>query len=157
MPRSAAPLVALLLLAVPGCLDPQDRRPGLRLSGPVAEELPDDWSFTDEHGEIHLEVSTPYLLPHSVTIVCTQVAGRLYVGARDPEEKRWPGYVADDPEVRLEIGERIYEVRLEPVEDPTVLEAVYRSYARKYGWQVQPPEERPPWRIFRVRPRDQSA
>lgn len=150
------PLAFLLLLALAiGCVDPKDRRPGLRLSGEVVTEAVEDWSFTDPHGEIFVETRTWYGIPHSVTIVCASLDGRLYIGARRPREKRWVAYVARDPNVRLEIADRIYDGRLERVEDPGEYEAVYRAFARKYGRGIAPPSERPERWYFRVLPRKQ--
>jgi hypothetical protein len=140
-------LVSLLAM---GCLDPVDRRPGLRLSGDVASDPVGDWSFTDAIPEIYIETRTPYLIPHSVTIVCASLDGLLYVGARNPAQKRWVANVARDPNVRLKIAGRIYERRLERLEDPVQLEAVYRAYAKKYGRTVVPPDERPERWYFRV-------
>lgn len=141
--------IALAIAGV-GCSDPQDRRPGLRLAGEVAAEIPSDWSFTNEHREIAIEVSTPYLLPHSVTIWCAEADGRLFVGARDPETKRWPRWVDRDPEVRIRIGERIFEVRLVPVDDPGGVARIRSAYARKYDLPDPPPEEGPPIRYWSV-------
>ncbi len=145
-----APIVGLLLLLVLGCVDPQDRRPGLWLSGESVSEPVEDWSFTRAHREIFIETRTPYWIPHSVTIVCVDLDGRLYVGARRPTEKRWVAYVARDPRVRLAIGGRLYERRLEKVEDPRDREAIYRAYAEKYGWERVPPQQRPEMWYFRV-------
>ena len=77
-------LVSLLALVAMACVDPQDRRPGLRLSGKVVDAPVDDWSFTRDHREIYVETRPPWLVPHSVTIVCTSLDGRLYIGARNP-------------------------------------------------------------------------
>jgi hypothetical protein len=113
-------LVPILGIAACGflaCVDPADRRPGTWLSGdPVAGPV-SDWSFTDEHPEIFIQVSTPYLIPHSVTVVCATLNGGLIVGARDPDTKRWPSDIENDSEVRLKIGDRIFEQRLELVEE----------------------------------------
>jgi len=128
--RPVMTLICVLLMV--GC-EPQDRRPGLWLSGEVQESLPDDWSFTDAHAEIHLQVATPYLLPHAVTIWCAEADGHLYVGASAPETKRWPGWVDDDPDVRLEIADRIYPVRLEPVRETAEIERLAAAYAKKYN------------------------
>jgi len=149
----AAALAACLALAVGGCFGPDDRRPGFALPGEVAERVPDDWRFTDAHPEIAIEVSPPYWIPHSVTIWCAQVDGDLYVAARNPEEKRWPGWVEDDPRVRLGIGDTVYEVRLERLEDEVRLARVRAAYAAKYDLPPTPPEERPPMRYWAVRPR----
>jgi hypothetical protein len=151
--RSRTPALALLLplaAVAAGCVDPSDRRPGTWLSGEVVTQPVDDWSFSDAHAEIRIETRTPWWIRHSVTIVCASRDGRLYVGARDPEGKRWVANVARDPRVRLEIGERLYEGRLVPVEDPARREEVYAAYAAKYAWPATPPEERPPLRLWEV-------
>jgi hypothetical protein len=108
-----------------------------------------DWSFTDAHREIWIETRTSYLLPHSVTIVCAAGKGKFYVGARDPEGKRWVGNVERDPNVRLQIGERIYEVRLAPLEGDAA-EAAYLAYAAKYDRVILAPDERPNVRYWEV-------
>ncbi len=135
-----------------GCFGPQDMRPGLRLPGEVAP-APSDWSFTNDHPEIAIEVRTPYFLPHSVTIVCSEIDGNLYVGAQDPESKRWPGWVDDDPEVRLGIGDRVYEVELVPIWDAAQIALIRQASAAKYGTKYGGPEGGPPIRKWLVRPR----
>lgn len=130
-PLTLAPWLLCLLLLLAGC-EPSDRRPGLWLGGEVQAALPEDWSFTDAHKEIFVEVAAPYGLPHSVTVWCAQVDGALYLGARAPETKRWPGWVDADPAVRIEIDDRIYPVRLVALEDPEQIAEVAAAYAAKY-------------------------
>ena len=143
-------LACAALLAV-GCIDPQDRRPGLWLSGEVVAGPVDDWSFTDGHPEIHLQVSTPYLIPHSITIVCSSDGANLYVGARDPDTKRWVKWVAANPDVRLGIGGKLYDRRLVPVDDEAQREAIYRAYSAKYRrGELVPRSERPRVQYYRV-------
>ena len=144
--RLVAPLLVLLSAA---CIDPADRRPGLRLSGEVAESG-GDWAFTDAHREIWIETRTPWLIPHSVTIVCAATDGRFFVGARNPDGKRWVRNVDRDPEVRLEIDGRIYEQRLVSLEEPADLAVAYAAYAAKYGWPETPAADSPPFRFFEV-------
>jgi hypothetical protein len=139
-------LAALFMTA---CLDPADQRPGLRLSGEVVETPVVDWSFTDAHSEIWIETRTSYLLPHSVTIVCAAGDRKFYVGARDPEHKRWVGNVERDANVRLQIGESIYEMRLVPLEGDAA-EAAYLAYAAKYNREILPPDKRPNVRYWEV-------
>ncbi len=149
--------VALAVLLAAGCVDPEGRRPGLRLAGEVVSGPVDDWSFTDDHKQIFLETRTPYLLPHSMTIYCAALDGRLYIGARRPAEKRWVDYVERDPRVRLAVAGEIYERRLERVEDPAEREAIFRAYAANYGWDPVPEPDRPEVRYFRVIERDPPA
>ena len=152
--RSAIVLVVLTLSA---CIDPSDRRPGTHLTGDVVAELPSDWSFTDAHKEIAIEVATPYVIPHSVTIWCAALDGALYVGARDPDAKRWPAWVDDDPNVRLGIDGSVYEVALAPLDeqaDAATLARLRAVYAAKYALPAVPPDAPagaiPPTRYWRV-------
>ena len=142
-----------LACALAGCIDPSDRRPGLRLGGEVVSDLPDDWTWSNEFREIAVEVSTPYLLPHSVTVWCAASEKGLFLGARNPDDKNWPGWVTDDPDVRLKIGERVYEVRLAVIDDPAGLREVQRAYTAKYDLPARAPGEGPPMRYWRVVPR----
>ncbi len=148
-----AMLAIALAASLTGCIDPKDQRPGLRLSGELVSELPADWSFANEYPEIAIEVSPPYLVPHSVTIWSAVAGSRLYVGARDPDTKRWPGWVARDPNVRLKIGEQIYEAELSVLDDPTEIAKVRSAYTAKYDLPDPPPEGAPPLRYWRVEPR----
>ena len=128
------------------------------LPGEVAP-LPSDWSFTNDHPEIAIEVSTPYFLPHSVTIVCVELDGALYVGARDPESKRWPAWADDDPEVRLGIGNFVYEVVLDLIEEDAQIALIRQAGATKYKLVYNPPpfSERSLIRYWQVQPRSGSA
>ncbi len=153
MKATSAGWIAIAAAAVlVGCWSPADSRPGLHLAGDVATP-PSDWSFTRQYPEIALEVHTPYLVSHSVTIWCAAVGGQLYVGARAPETKRWPGYVDRDADVRLGIGEKIYEVRLTPLDDRDRIAQVRAAYASKYELPDPPPAASPPVRYWTVDPR----
>ena len=151
--RTTLGIVIVIAIALAGCFSPEDRRPGLHLRGEVVATLPSDWGFTNDHKEIEIEVHAPYLLPHSVTIWCAELEGELYVGARDPETKRWPGWADRDPKVRLRIGSQLFEVRLAPLEDANRVARVRQAYAAKYGLPSTPAGEGPPIRYWRVEPR----
>lgn len=135
-----------------GCIAPSDQRPGLWLSGEVAE-FPSDWSFSDAHKEVALEIRAPYLLAHSVTIWCVSVEGNLYIAARDPDTKNWPGWVERENEVRLDVGGTLYEARLTRVDGEEVLAPVQRAYTMKYELPEPGDEGAPPMRYWRVGPR----
>ena len=108
---------ACFVLLLAGC-GPHDTRAGILLGG-VDTPVPADWRFTDDDKEIAVQVHTPYLIPHAVTIWCAQVDGQLYVGASAPKTKHWPGWVDKNPDVHLRIGDKAYAVRLVPLDDPT--------------------------------------
>jgi hypothetical protein len=161
--RALRTVVAMLaLLAVAGC-EPKDRRPGLWLSGEVATEPVADWSWSDAHPEIFLETRTWYGIPHSVTVVCASDGARLYVpslyrdGGGWPDAKRWNRNVARDPNVRLEIGGRLYERKAALVTDDAERERALAAFARKYPFWAElvakPLAERPALAIVRMDPR----
>ena len=143
MTRFALAMGVLLLL---GACEPQEQRPGLWLRGPV-QPYPEDWSFTDEHLQIAIQVTAPYFLPHSVTINCGTYDGNLYVSSFRPETKNWPAWVGDDPNVVLKIGENTYEVRLSRVEDPITIANVLAAYGSKYRIRGDTPTSIRFWRV----------
>ncbi|MGI9592609.1 MAG: hypothetical protein ACR2P8_14655 [Myxococcota bacterium] len=148
--RSAETALLLSLLCTAGCFEPADRRPGTWLSGELVTEPSGDWSFSDAQREILIETRTAYWIPHSVTIVCAADGDKLYVGARNPDGKRWVANVDRDPNVRLKIGDRLFEGRLVPLDSEAAQAGARAAYGRKYGRPDKPPEEPPPMRYWQV-------
>ena len=148
-----ASLAILMVGGLVACIDPKDQRPGLRLRGEVTSEIPADWSTSNAYKEIAIEIPTPYGVPHSVTIWCAVAEEELYVAARNPEAKRWPGWVERNPNVRLRIGEQIYEAKLSVIDEAQQIAKVRRAYAAKYDLPDPPPDGGPPMRYWRVEPR----
>jgi hypothetical protein len=155
-------LAALLVVFASGCVDPKDRRPGLRLSGEVVNEPISDWSFANEFQQIYLETRTWYQIPHSVTTVCAGLGEKLYVpsiyyGGGEWPDKYWNSNVSSDPRVRLEMDGKIYEREAVVVEDPAEFQAAVRALAAKYPlWQemlAKPESERPDMSLVRMDPR----
>jgi hypothetical protein len=126
-----------------------------------------DFSFVEGVPEIFLETRTWYGVPHSVTVVCVAVGGRLYVPSvyrergEFPDERFWHRNVARDPRVRLEIAGRIYEREAVLVRDPAEWSAVLDAFARSSPfWKrlaEQPEAERPKLYFLRMDPREDSA
>jgi hypothetical protein len=142
-------LVLLATLVSVAC-QPRDERPGLWLSGEPAEDKVADWSFTDEIQEVFIETRPWYGIPHSTTIWCATLDGALYVGSYGDETKSWERNIERDPEARLSIGGRIYDVSLVPVTDDERIRALDAAYASKYDMVEVFGEEVPDWRYYRV-------
>ena len=148
-------VAALIVLRVVG-LDPRERWPGLWLEGEVVSTLPADWSFTDTYQTVFLQTRSWYGLPHSVTVTCTALDGRLYLtsvyppGLEFPRSRLWNRNVARDPHVRLKIGTRVYDARLVPVTDGAEQDAVLAAKAKKYP--RLPAADRSRVHVFRVEP-----
>ena len=135
-----------------GC-EPENRTPGLWLSGEHVETFPDDWSFSNDFREIAIEVGTPYFVPHSVTIWCVEVNGDLFLAAAAADTKNWPGWVDDDPEVVLKIGEKVYQTNLVPMENSAEIDRVRVAYVAKYNLEEGSPFQ-PGTKYWRVMPPD---
>jgi hypothetical protein len=139
MPKIVVFMMCAILIALTvGCsLDPSDARPGLGLSGPVQEQVVDDWSFTEDAYEIFIETSTSYWLPHSVTAWCVTVGSELYVAADDADNKAWVVNVARDPNVRLKIKDKVYELKLVVVDDDATIASIDSGFVQKYEYDEE--------------------
>ena len=138
--RRLARCFAILMTAiVVAACEPNGPKPGQWLRGNVVEPLPQNWAFTDDYQEVYVEVSTPYFIPHSATIWCAHVDGKLFIGARDPDSKNWPGWMNKNRDIRLKIGDKLYDVTAADFSDDQTLAAVRLAYIEKYN--LPPPAE----------------
>lgn len=151
----------ILLSVLTAACEPVDRRPGTWLSGDVVE-IPGDWSVTATEMEIFVETSPWWGVPHSVTTVVAASGEHLYVpsiyeqAAVFPGTKRWNKNIAADPDVRLKIGELLYELKAVPVLDPAEFDVGFRALADKYPfWRtaLEDKSKRPHFAIIRMEPR----
>ncbi len=143
-------VVAVLVVAYVAAMvmpyEPDERRPGTRLGGPLAAEQNTDWSFRSPgRKQIHVETATWYGIPHSVTTTSWVDGGALYVPCNTCATKRWPKNVARDPDVRLKIDGEVYERRAVRITDDEERQRLLR---------VLGATETPPHRwVFRMDPR----
>lgn len=112
--------VYVALIIIP--FDPEERRPGLGLSGDLAAAQDTDWSFLQGRTQAWLEMHTWYLIPHSITVSAWADDGTLYVGCSRCDTKVWPNHVARDDRVRLKIGDDLYMRRAVRITDPAELQ-----------------------------------
>jgi hypothetical protein len=157
MKRVALVAVMIVLAAC----EPQDRRPGTWLSGEVAPP-PADWAFVNDQQEVFLETHPWYGIPHSVTVVIAEADGAVFVpsiyaeDAPFPGTKRWNANIAANPEVRLKVGDALYEMTARNAADEAEWQAGLDALAAKYNyWRKlkDDPNERPPFAIIRLEPR----
>lgn len=111
--------------------------PGLWLKGEPVTTPVTDWSFTDKIQQIKIQTQTPFLLPHSVTIWCAVYNGGLYVTSNP--SRLWVQDVMRDPNVRLKIGDQVFDRTLSIINDPAEKAAVLQAKGKKYPqWKVSP-------------------
>ncbi|MCS5637269.1 MAG: DUF2255 family protein [Myxococcota bacterium] len=147
-PPSGTILVGLLAFLV-GC-QPVDERPGTWLRGEPFTAPVQDWSFTDEIEEIFIETRPWYGLPHSTTIWCVTRQGKLYIGSYGEEEKAWEKAIARDSGARLQVGDRVHPVVIEPVRDPRLSRELDLQYETKYDMEAVFGDDVPAWRYYGV-------
>ena len=144
-------LVSVALLAC-GPLGPL---PGGELDGEPSSSAPVDWSFSQAHETVQLEVR-PHD-PYSVNVWCVATRGKLYVGAGQGESSFWARALLEEPEARLRIGTTLYDVIATRVTDTAEIEAFLDGLAKKYeisdaqlsDFQT-PSDERPSAVLFRL-------
>lgn len=121
-----------LLLLAAACLGngPCSLFPGGELEGRVTEP-PQSWEFLGGGTQCDFEVNPES--PTSVYIDCYTYDGQLYVHshrwARTPRlwGEAWATAAGRDPEVRLRVHGKIYELRAERVTDESLRERVLAS------------------------------
>ena len=136
-------LFTILSLLIVG-YEPQDRNPGLWLTGELATEPVADWSFTEQHEEIFVQTRSPWLIPHSVTTYCATYNDSFYLfsayygGGDFPDLRRWNKNVVRDPRVRLKIGDQLFDQRVSYIDDESIRMPVHQAFVDKYPQWASP-------------------
>ena len=129
-------ILALVVLSITG-LDARQRRAGLWLKGDVAS-FPADWSFADKYQTIMVETHPWYLIPHSVNIFFVTYKGNLYLhadydpGGKFPSGKSWTAAIARNPNVRLKLGDQVFDCKAGLVTDQPAADALFEVTRKKY-------------------------
>ena len=144
MLRLGALFLALFAL---GC-GPVWMFPGGELSGTV-EPAPTDWSFSDSVDTVQLETRPGD--PYSVNIWGAAVGERFYVGAGEATST-WAEGIAANPNVRLRIGSRLFELRAVRIDDDAEIDGFLAALKRKYDFEPDP-DQRGEATVFRLDPR----
>jgi len=140
--------LALALLFALAC-GPIVMIPGGELSG-EERTAPTDWSFTDEFEVVQLETRTDD--PYSVNVWGVGVGTDFYIASGGGGEAAWARHIADDPRVRLKVGEAIYPLRAARTDDEAELDRFLVAAKRKYDFEPDA-EQRAEAVLFRLAPR----
>jgi hypothetical protein len=119
--------LASLLLAA-GC-GPLLVIPGGPLDGTPAA-APADWSFIDEIDTVQLETRPED--PYSVNIWAVGMGPFLYLHA-GTNRANWVEHIEANADVRIRVGDALYELRASRVEDADEFARFSDAYEAKYG------------------------
>lgn len=127
--RARAILPTLLSLLLAACGGPFVLLPGGPLEGEAAA-VPGDWTFTEAVDTVQLETlpSDPY----SVNIWVIALDQHLYVHA-GTNRSTWVENMETDPNVRMQIEDRVYELAASRVESQDRFDRFADAYEEKYG------------------------
>jgi len=128
MQTSTTILCGLLLLSI-GCGGPLVMIPGGKLSGTV-QPVPSDWAFSDEFEDVQLETRPSN--PYSVNIWGVADGDRFYIASGRGLESTWAKHIEADSNVRLRIGEQLYELRAVRTDDPQDRVRFLAAVKKKY-------------------------
>jgi hypothetical protein len=122
------------MVGVLGC-EPVGPIAGGALQG-QATEVPDAW---DEAREIKtFQMETRADDPYSVNLWGVVVDDGLYVASGEGGGATWVEYLADDPEVRLRMSGKLFELRAVRVDEAQEMQAVRLRYIEKYDIEDDP-------------------
>ena len=144
---SVLSVVAVFAMGSLGC-GPLVMIPGGQLDGTV-KSAPPDWSFTDAHEVVQLE-TMPGSDPYSVNIWGVSMGPYFYVAGAT--KSGWVSRAASDPEVRLRVGEDVYELRAVQVDDEGEIDRLKVRYLEKYDHEIDD-EQRATATVFRLEAR----
>jgi len=103
--------------------------PGGALEG-MSEPTPTDWAWTDEVSTIQLETNPDD--PYSVNIWVIASGAKLYVHA-GTNRATWIENMEANPDVRVQIEDKIFELVASRVEDQAEFDAFSNGYEKKYS------------------------
>lgn len=152
-PSVAFAVSALAVLVLLGC-GPIGPIPGGALSGEEGAADVSDWSFADEVETAQLETRPED--PHSVNCWFAAVGEDLYVptsmilGPKKPELRSWVAHVAEDPRVRIRLGDAVFDREMVRVDAGPEFDAARVALEARYKIAVEDRDpEREIW-IYRL-------
>ena len=137
-----------LCLILSACDGPMGFMAGGELRGTVAEP-PETWQLASDGGFAELETRPND--PYSINLAYVQLNGELYIYAGDTRTN-WVQHIEQDSRVRLKVGEMIYPVQAERVNDRAELVAFAAEWASRSMFQRDPMQFEEVW-LYRLKAR----
>lgn len=128
---AAALAVAAVAVAARFSDGPIGPFPGGALSGTVDPDPNPDWRAAGTTVELEIRPHDPW----SLRTYAIPYGRELYVPSFQAERRRWVPVALADPRVRVRLGDRLYERRLERVEDAATRARLVELMAQLHGWR----------------------
>lgn len=115
-----------LVVLLAGCGgEPLWMIPGGKLAGEVSEPPP-QWNVPDV-----IQVETRPGDPYSINIWAVGIGSDLYI-ATSGDGTNWSGYLSDEPNVHVRVGDKLHALTAVTVTDPDERARVSAAYVSKY-------------------------
>ncbi len=140
--RISIRFLVITLSAMLASCGPLGPMPGGELNGELALDTPGDWSFSNAHKTIQLEVRPSD--PYSVNLWCVASNGNLYVGAGQGASSAWARALLEDGRARVRIDTTLYAVVAQRVMAPDEIQTYLKALGAKYeSSQAHPADFQP--------------
>jgi hypothetical protein len=144
------PTTLVLACVIVGC-GPIAILPGGKLSG-APEPPPTNWGFSDPIDTVQLETRPDD--PYSVNIWGVGIGEHFYVAAGDASST-WVQGIAENPDVRLKIGDSLFELRAVRTDSEAEIDAFLIALKKKYDFDPEP-DQRSEATVFRLEARSSA-
>ena len=118
--------IAILGTLLVSCNEPLSMIPGGKLAGDTLA-APVAWTDVPETIQVETRPSDPY----SINIWGVGIEQNLYI-ATGPDGTTWSVFIEDNPDVRVRMGNSVYELLAMSVTDSTERSVVTSAYVDKY-------------------------
>jgi len=112
--------------------------PGGQLRGMLVSTEVGDWGFTDESEFVEIETRPDR--PYSVQVYGVGSGNAFYIASQgwrgalgSANRARWISHLAEDPRIRLLVGDALYELEAVRVDEESEIERVRQLFLKKYG------------------------
>lgn len=123
--------------------------PGGAFVGPVDPDPDPDWSNLEEVIELEIRPEKPW----SLSVWNAVIDGELYVPSAQGARRRWTSVALADPRVRVRTNGKIYERRIELVEDDALRRRIGAAIAERYDLGNRDESDLETTWFFRLAPR----
>lgn len=123
--------------------------PGGAFVGPVDPNPDPEWTDMEEVIELEIRPEKPW----SLSVWNVVIDGELYVPSARGAQRRWTSVALANPNIRVRTRDKIYEQRIEKVDDPALRRTIGEAVVARYGLDGSDEDDLESTWFFHVVPR----